>query len=89
MPVAYRVSNQTPVQRAVGGVDEPLNFFPAQDIGQSNRPFRIGRLLNRPAALQSFDEEEAKSREVLTDGVGIEFSVGEQMRLILTDFLRP
>jgi hypothetical protein len=26
---------------------------------------------------------------VLTDGVGIEFSVDEQMRLILADFLRP
>ena len=90
-PHAGSVKRQQPdpMQPAIGGIDEPLHLFPAQDIRQANGPLGIGRFFDAPVALQRLDEEKPQGRQVLRDGVGVELPVRKQVRLILPYLLRP
>jgi hypothetical protein len=76
------------IEGAVGGVNEPGDFFLAQDGGEAEPHLGVGRLGRTPGFLERLDEEEAQSRELLGDGAGGEFSLAEQLGLILANVLR-
>jgi len=58
------------VEGAGCGVNEPGDFFLAQDRGEAEPHLGVGRLGRAPRFLERLDEEEAQSREVLGDGAG-------------------
>src|SRR5260370_27804475 len=72
-----------------GGFDKTVYFFPAEDGRQVQRLLRIRREVRAPRLLQRLDIEEPDSPQMLDNGVELELSFAEQIRLVLAAVLRP
>ena len=70
-------------------IDEPRNFFLAQDRWHVKCFFRIGGLFDAPDFLESLGVEESESRETLRHRVGRELPLLEQLGLLFTNVSRP
>ena len=46
------------MQRAVGALDEPLHFFPGEDLRQPDRLFGCGQVFHDPEALEGLEKKE-------------------------------
>src|ERR1039457_4889277 len=49
----------------------------------------IGRQVRAPRLLQRLDVEETDPAEMLNDRIGLELSLAEKIRLIVTNMIRP
>jgi len=78
---------QHAVKLCVRRVDQPRDFFLAQDRGQVNHLFRIRSLGHAPGLAQRLAEEEPQGRQPLCHGVRGQLSPGEQLRLIFAHLL--
>src|SRR5512137_1490111 len=76
------------MKRDNGGVDQKSDFAWTQHFRQTFLSFWIWSVRGVPGPVQSLDEEEPQSGQVLIHGVGGQFSVGEQVSLEYPDVLQ-
>src|SRR5258708_2093475 len=79
---------QSAMQRRASRIDEPRNFFLAEDRWQVKGLLRIGRLGNAPGSLERFRVEESESCKMLRHRVRRELPLVEQRGLIFADVSR-
>jgi hypothetical protein len=71
------------------GFDETVDFLPAQDGGEMDHFLWVRSQVGAPGLFQRPDVEEPDAAEMLDDGVGLQLSFAEEIRLILADVIRP
>ena len=76
---------QSAMQGRLGRINEPGNFFLAENRWQVNNFLRVGSLFDAPGSLESLGVEESQSREALRHRVRRELPFLEQRRLIFTN----
>src|SRR6266704_3588562 len=79
---------QSAMQGRPRRIDEPRNFFLAQDRWHMKCFFWIGGLFDAPGFLESLGVEESESRETLRHRVGRELPLLEQLGLIFANVSR-
>ncbi len=79
---------QGAMQRRPGRIDEPGNFFLAENRWQMNDLLRVGSFFDAPGSLESLGVEESQGREALRHGVRRELPLLEQRRLIFANVSR-
>ena len=75
------------IQQVGGCLDQPGDFFRAEDGGQAERDFGERNVLQHVGALERLDEEKTERGGPLRHGVGRQFPHAEQVSLILADML--
>jgi hypothetical protein len=88
IPVAYRVSSQIRCSELSA---ESINRWTSSRLRTSGKRigrFGIGGVLDAQVPFQRLVVEEAGTRKVLRDSVGVQFFVGQQMGLVLPDLFR-
>lgn len=79
---------QSAMQGWSGRIDEPGDFFLAENRWQVNNLLWVGSFFDAPGSLESLGVEESQSREVLHHGVRRELPLLEQRRLIFANVSR-
>jgi hypothetical protein len=68
-----------------GRIDEPRNFFLAENRWQVNSLLRVGSLFDAPGSLESFGVEKSQTCQALRHRVRGELSLPEQLGSIFTN----
>ena len=76
------------MERGESRIDEARDLVLTQDRWQPNGSLGIRRLRHAPWLFERLDEEEAESRQLLRYRIGGQFSLSEQLRLVLADVLQ-
>src|SRR5208337_843433 len=76
---------QSAMEGRASRIDEPRNFFLAQDRWHMKYFLRIGGLFDAPGLLESFRVEKSESRETLRHRVRRELPLPKQRGLIFTN----
>jgi hypothetical protein len=85
---SVRHHQQSALKQAAAGVDQPCDFFLAEDVGQLLPRLGIGQILAELMATKRADEEEPQCGHVVLYGSRAELKLREQIGLVAAQMIR-